>query len=296
MESETPARKMDNGDDWPRISIVTPSYNQGRYIEETIRSILLQNYPNIEYIIIDGGSTDETLDVIRKYEPWLTFWVREPDNGQSHAINKGFSRCSGDIYNWLCSDDILLSGALEYIARRMVLGAPCWLVGGVQAFDEKNGNTLFRPAPQFFSIVNFLFWQTMSLPQSSVFWNRRLQEARGGLDQNLHFCMDTDLWLRFFYVTAPTLADCELSRYRIHANAKTTVYSSYYQQSLNEYASWLLTILEREANGEFRAALIAGLCEMQRQTIAWRRVREHVVLGRILRWWKYLINRELPID
>ena len=92
---------MPDGSDWPRISIVTPSYNQGQYIEETIRSILLQGYPNLEYIIIDAGSTDQTVEIIKKYEMFLSYWVSESDNGQAHAINKGLSLCTGEIFNWI---------------------------------------------------------------------------------------------------------------------------------------------------------------------------------------------------
>jgi glycosyltransferase involved in cell wall biosynthesis len=94
------------GSRWPRISIVTPSLNQANYLEETIRSVLLQGYPNIEYIIIDGGSTDESVEIIKKYEKWLSFWISEPDKGQSHAINKGFSKASGEIYAYINSDDL----------------------------------------------------------------------------------------------------------------------------------------------------------------------------------------------
>ncbi len=130
---------MPNGSALPRISVVTPSYNQGQFIEETIRSVLLQGYPNLEYIIIDGGSTDNSIEVIKRYEPWLSYWVSERDRGQSHAINKGFERCTGDIITFLGSDDLYLPGALADIANRW----PEWkeygvLVGGFHYLDEQS--------------------------------------------------------------------------------------------------------------------------------------------------------------
>ena len=100
---------------WPRVSIVTPSYNQGRFLEETIRSVLLQGYPDFEYFIIDGGSADESLEIIRRYEPWLTYWTSEPDRGQSDAINKGWARATGDVVTYLNSDDCYLTGAVAKV-------------------------------------------------------------------------------------------------------------------------------------------------------------------------------------
>src|SRR5215831_1246876 len=103
----------------PRISVITPSFNQQRFIEQTIRSVLLQKYPNLEYIIIDGGSTDGSIDIIKKYEPHLTYWESQRDRGQSHAINKGFARATGEILCWLNSDDYYLSGALHTVAKAL---------------------------------------------------------------------------------------------------------------------------------------------------------------------------------
>ena len=111
---------LPDGSPWPRVSIVTPSYNQGQYLEETIRSVLLQGYPDLEYIIIDGGSTDESVTIIEKYAPWLAYWVSEPDRGQSHAINKGFARATGEIYAWLNSDDYYWPGAIVIAARAVL--------------------------------------------------------------------------------------------------------------------------------------------------------------------------------
>jgi len=108
---------MPDGQEWPRVSIVTPSYQQGPFIEETIRSVLLQGYPNLEYIVIDGGSTDETVAILRKYEKWIAYWVSEADKGQSEAINKGFAKASGDLFGWLNSDDVYERCAIPIIAK-----------------------------------------------------------------------------------------------------------------------------------------------------------------------------------
>lgn len=108
---------MGNSSDLPKISIVTPSYNQGEFIEETIRSVLLQGYPNLEYIIVDGGSTDNTVDIIKKYDDYISYWVSEPDNGQSHALNKGFSKATGDLIGWQNSDDYYSREAFKRVAE-----------------------------------------------------------------------------------------------------------------------------------------------------------------------------------
>lgn len=111
---------MPNGTEWPKISIVTPSLNQGQYIEETIRSVLLQGYPNLEYIVIDGDSSDESVEIIQKYDKWLTYWISELDKGQSHAINKGIYKCTGAIFTWLNSDDYYNPNAFLSIVNPIV--------------------------------------------------------------------------------------------------------------------------------------------------------------------------------
>src|SRR5438105_6022991 len=133
--NQSPGQK-NHSNPWPKISIVTPSYNQGQFIEETIRSVLLQGYPDLEYIIIDGGSQDESVEIIKKYEPWLTYWVSEQDRGQSHAINKGFDRSTGLILGWLNSDDVLLPNALATVAVAMPRPEePVVIAGKAQARD-----------------------------------------------------------------------------------------------------------------------------------------------------------------
>jgi glycosyltransferase involved in cell wall biosynthesis len=126
---QLPAARPD-GTPWPRISIVTPSYNQGQFIEETIRSVLLQGYPDLEYIVIDGGSTDGAIDIIRKYAPWLAYWTSERDDGQVGAINAGMSQASGSLLNWINSDDLLLPRALEALGSIMAFTHSAALISG----------------------------------------------------------------------------------------------------------------------------------------------------------------------
>jgi glycosyltransferase involved in cell wall biosynthesis len=179
---------------WPRITVVTPSYNQGQFIEETIRSVLLQGYPNLEYFIIDGGSTDNTVEIIRKYEKHISYWVTEKDRGQCHAINKGFARATGDICAWLCSDDVYAPGALHRVAENlgsknlsMVVGASI-ITNGPNTLE----GTLDRRQPSFADMA----YNVKTFPQPSTFWTHDLWDAVGHLREDLYFVMDYDLWLR----------------------------------------------------------------------------------------------------
>src|SRR5262245_4883167 len=137
---------------WPRISIVTPSYNQCEFIEETLRSVLLQGYPDLEYIVIDGGSTDGAVDIIRKYAPWLTHWVSEPDRGQAHAINKGFDFASGLVLNWLNSDDVFAPEALGHVGELFATEWCCDTLAGFSEIRSEDGNRSL--------------WKIESLPRS----------------------------------------------------------------------------------------------------------------------------------
>ena len=181
----------------PKISIVTPSYNQGSFIEETIRSVLLQGYPNLEYIIIDGGSSDNTVEIIRKYEPWLTYWISESDKGQSHAINKGFEHASGDVFGWLNSDDYFHPIGLHTLValRKAHPLAVAW-VGACQDVDI-NGNRLRRRFPRIGNKKEFGNWSREAwIPQPSCFFDATIFRQIAGLDENLHYVMDVDLWMR----------------------------------------------------------------------------------------------------
>lgn len=208
----------------PRITIITPSYNQGAFIGETIESVLGQGYPDLEYLVIDGGSTDETLDVLRRYAGRL-HWVSEPDRGQSHAINKGLRLATGDVLAFLNSDDRYRPGALlavgERFARSPRLG---WLTGKCAIIDHMG-----RPARGAITAYKNLWLALRSsatlrvinyISQPATFWRRELWERAGPLDEGLHFTMDYDYWLRLERFGAPGFVNRYLAEFRVHPASK----------------------------------------------------------------------------
>jgi glycosyltransferase involved in cell wall biosynthesis len=207
--------------DWPTISIVVPSYNQGIFLEETLRSILLQNYPSIELIIIDGGSKDETVDIIKKYEPWIKYWVSEKDKGQSDAINKGFARVTGDIVTWLCSDDLFTKAALKKVANIFSdLGDDIGLIyGGATLFGENIKSTETWGYDDA-GIERYIAGQ--AFPQPSAFFKRKfLQKAGNWVREDLHMGMDFDLFARLGCVCKFHSVKEIFSLYRLHPASKT---------------------------------------------------------------------------
>lgn len=214
----------------PRISIITPSYNQGQFLEDTILSILSQDYPNLEYIIIDGGSTDNSVDIIKKYEKHLAYWVSEKDRGQTHAINKGFKKATGEIVNWLNSDDLLAPNALSALAAGAAENPDADFYYGDYSVVDVNGAPMLvrKSAPYLFQS---LFWGRQLSNQPSVFFKRSLLEEIGYLDETKQFCMDTEFWIRAA-VNGCTFQQIksELGITRLHAETKTALL----QQRLHE--------------------------------------------------------------
>jgi glycosyltransferase involved in cell wall biosynthesis len=207
-----------NGKPWPLVSIVTPSFRQGRFLEETIRSVLLQGYSNLEYLVIDGGSDDESVEIIKKYQPWLTYSCSEPDRGQTHAINKGLARARGEIFQWINSDDALTPGAVGRVASHFE--AQDVVAGAVIDYDDAGIERL---------IVNAgldpdrLIWRGGGTFHQPGIWLRRATvEACGGLNERFHYAFDWDLYLR--YAARPTrvayIPDV-LVRFRLHDASKT---------------------------------------------------------------------------
>jgi len=197
--------RMADGTPWPLISIVTPSLNQGKFLEETIRSVLLQGYPNLEYIIIDGGSTDDSVEIIKKYEPWLSYWVSEKDSGQSDAINKGWERATGEIVAYLNSDDLYTPGALGEVALEFGDHPECAVIHG-QTITTDQGGKQRGVFGSSFDLISSINGCNDTVAQPSAFIRRSVLSDVGLMDENLHRAMDYDLWLRlrikypFYYV------------------------------------------------------------------------------------------------
>ena len=226
---------MPDGSPWPRISVVTPSYNQAPFIEQTIRSVLLAGYPNLEYIIIDGGSTDGSFEIIQKYEPWLSYWVSEPDGGHGDAINKGFARSTGEIMAWLNSDDLYYPWTLRTVANIMAaLPQIEWLTTLSRGIVDAAGFCLGFSALPGLSRDAFLDGYYLPLPiqQESTFWRRTLWERAGGyIDTGCRLAVDFELWCRLFlhaelYGTASPLAG-----FRIHAGQRSDATAEYVREA-----------------------------------------------------------------
>lgn len=193
-ESQRLPDQMPDGRPWPVISVVTPSFNQNNFIEETIRSVLLQGYPELEYIIIDGGSTDGSMEVIKKYEPWLTYWVSEPDRGQSHAINKGWQRAGGEVLAWLNSDDTYNPDALKRAAEALQHNPAVGMVYSDMNYIDPSSNVIYRLRSQPFEFRKLLLDNYVT--QSTVFLRREALDRVGLLDERYRLIMDHELWLR----------------------------------------------------------------------------------------------------
>jgi glycosyltransferase involved in cell wall biosynthesis len=202
---------------FPKISIITPSYNQGRFLEETILSVLDQNYPNLEYILIDGGSTDNSIDIIKKYEKQIAYWISEKDSGQSEAINKGYKKATGEIIAWLNSDDLYTKNTLHEIADHFVKHPEADIVYGDVINFLENGKELY--VDNQFDLQDF--FSRISIHQPSVFWRREILQNSALLDEELFYCMDYDLWMKLFLNFKSLKIKKIFSRFREHSDSKT---------------------------------------------------------------------------
>ena len=271
---------MPDGQPWPLVSIVTPSYNQAQFIEETIRSVLLQGYPNLEYIIIDGGSTDGSVDIIRKYEPWLAYWVSEKDAGQADAINKGWQRSSGEILAWLNSDDVYNREAIVSAVQFLVENPAVDMVySDCYAIDEASRVLGPMEGVRDFD-VGLLMQAANHIPQPTVFFRRRVLDRVGMLDDSLRYVMDYDFWLRVGLKCTVRRIPGILANFRMHGASKSEAES---------YRFWpeMLYALQKAYSTPGLAPELARL-----RPIAFSRAHLHVAdyeyrYGRLRRAWAH---------
>jgi cellulose synthase/poly-beta-1,6-N-acetylglucosamine synthase-like glycosyltransferase len=203
----------------PLISILTPSYNQGKYIEQTITSVLEQNYPRFEHIVIDGGSTDETVSVLKRY-PHLK-WVSERDQGQADSLNKGLRMATGDLVGWVNSDDYYAKGVFHRVREIFEDGSVKWAIGDVVNYYEVSGVELYMSSQTvtYQSLIN----DPDILRQQGAFFRTELLKEAGGWDPALYMVMDLDLWLRLAQIDSPRMVHQPTAYFRMHAEQKTTL-------------------------------------------------------------------------
>ena len=214
---------------YPKISIITPTLNQAKFIKQTIESVLSQNYPNLEYIVIDGGSTDETLKILQKYSKHLK-WISEKDKGQADAINKGLKLATGDILAYLNSDDLYTPNTLLTVGEYFLANPHThWLTGDYQIIDENN-----NPISKQSLVVNYkkfllhhyhpliLKLTNSIIPQPSTFWSKKAYQSIGEFDINLHYAMDYDYWVRLSNHFSLHYLPQTLSSFRVYSGSKST--------------------------------------------------------------------------
>lgn len=213
--------RMTGGTPWPRLSIVTASLNHPAFVEEMLRSVLLQGYPDLELVVIDGGSERATLDVIENYRPWLTHYVSEPDRGQSHALNKGMSRVSGVLFNHLDTDDYLLPGTLAAVAE-LAVRHPRTIIAGdvVRTVEGRDSKTVHRHVPHDLQAYA-QWWSTEHHGGPGMFFPAVHLPAVGAIDESLHYLMDYDYTLRFLAVTRIVPLHREVAVIRHHEGCKS---------------------------------------------------------------------------
>lgn len=238
---ETETRIYANFKSFPKISIVTPSFNQGKFIEQTIRSVLLQNYPNLEYIIIDGGSTDETSDIINKYKPWIKYYVSEKDRGQTHAINKGIRKCEGEIFNWLNSDDYYNRSCFKFLAENF-LDKETEVVSGKYRFFYEDGSKE--------KIIDLKMRNTLeesialvAVNQPSTFFRMGIVKSLGELDERLNYLMDQDLWKKYLFKYGQEkikIINEVIVSFRFHTGSKTSQF-----KFINEHMGIFYSIADK---------------------------------------------------
>ncbi|PWB77377.1 MAG: glycosyltransferase [Anaerolineales bacterium] len=218
------------------VSVITPSFNQARYLEQTIQSVLGQDYPRLEYIVIDGGSTDGSVAVIEKYADKLAWWVSEKDSGQAEAINKGLARAGGGIVAWLNSDDYYLPDAISSAVKMFEANPDVVMVYGDMLAVDEHGQTINALKYKQLSLEDLLCFQIIGQP--SVFFRREVLEQTGTLDTNFHFLLDQHLWIRIAQHGKILHVDQIWSAARYHAQAKNRAKAAEFGREAFRILDW----------------------------------------------------------
>jgi glycosyltransferase involved in cell wall biosynthesis len=212
---------LQNPETLPTLSVVIPSFNQGQFIERTIKSIINQNYPKLDLILMDGGSTDNTMEIVERYKNYFSHMESGPDGGQSAAIAKGFKIAKGEFISWLNSDDTYNEGALLGIGKYLADHSSVQFVyGNTRIIDADDKELAFKKSVRFFlPVMKYAF---LTVPQMSAFWSRELYNRVGGVDPKLRFCMDYDLFVRMAEISSPVRINQTIGNFRMHETSKTT--------------------------------------------------------------------------
>jgi glycosyltransferase involved in cell wall biosynthesis len=219
------------------VSIITPSYNQAAYLEQTIQSVLSQDYPAIEYILVDGGSTDGSLEIIEKYRPRFAWWVSELDSGQAEAINKGFSRATGEIIAWLNSDDLYLPGAISQAVAALSSNPGLGFVYGDAITIDAAGNPLSQLKFEDYQLLDLIGFRIICQP--AVFMRRRVLEKAGYLDASYHFLLDHQLWIRLARQAPFQHVPATWAAARHHPAAKNVAQAAGFGQEAFRILDWM---------------------------------------------------------
>jgi len=257
-ESPRLPETMADGRPWPKVSIVTPSFNQGQFLEEAIRSVLLQGYPNLEYIIIDGVSRDNSVAVIRKYEPWLAWWASEPDNGQADAINKGFRRATGEFLGWLNSDDRLAPGAINSLVTAFLVRPEAELLYGDNECGGENGTPAFVRRGERLPFSDMLRTLRVAVPQPGSLWRRSLLDKVGLLDTRWQVVLDREFFVRAGLRCRMEYLPGVLAFFRRHAASKSMAWQR----------QWMVEIPRMYTEFFRRSDLPVAVRALRRETVA----------------------------
>ncbi|MFC2029462.1 glycosyltransferase family 2 protein [Chloroflexota bacterium] len=264
---------MSDGSPWPCISIVTPSYNQGDFIEETIRSVLLQGYPNLEYVIMDGGSTDGTLETVREYEPWLAHWTSEPDRGQADAINKGFRLATGSLLGWMNSDDLFTPSSFRDLATAHIRHPDRLLAGPVVNFGDGLPDHIVRQCELTFRNCVEFWRPDIKYHMPGILFPRTLYEYVGELDIGLRYAFDKDLLCRLLRVSSVEYLPQPVARFRLHPQSKTVSEGGGFLPEVAEISKRYWSLVEGHTDRAFRSGASIKFADHGRRQFARRHYR-----------------------